>query len=124
MHRAVPAGLIARRGRLRDYAARLERAFAPRPEIATLATPDTMICRCEDVRLGDLDQAWSIRQAKLYTRAGMGACQGRICGPAVQALFDWRPTSVRPPIFPMPVSAFGNNDNDSVEESTTYQETR
>ncbi|HET7215682.1 MAG TPA: pyridine nucleotide-disulfide oxidoreductase, partial [Terriglobia bacterium] len=33
-------------------------------------------------------------------RCGMGACQGRVCGPATQFLFHWSPDSVRPPIFP------------------------
>jgi hypothetical protein len=30
----------------------------------------------------------------------MGPCQGRICGPAVQFILGWEPSSVRPPIFP------------------------
>ncbi len=43
--------------------------------------------------------------AKLQTRCGMGPCQGRICGPALEALFGWRNASVRPPIFPIPIAA-------------------
>jgi hypothetical protein len=39
--------------------------------------------------------------AKLQTRCGMGACQGRICGSAVEFLFGWNDRSVRPPIFPV-----------------------
>ena len=40
------------------------------------------------------------RSAKLHTRCGMGPCQGRVCGPATQFLFKWKPDSVRPPVFP------------------------
>ena len=41
------------------------------------------------------------REAKLHTRAGMGACQGRVCGAALQALKGWAPGVVRPPLFPL-----------------------
>ena len=91
---------IARRGTLRRYAQRLAAAFSLRPDLLTLAKPDTIVCRCEDVRLGDLDAAWSSRQAKLYTRAGMGPCQGRICGAALESMLGWTADSVRPPVQP------------------------
>ncbi|BCJ36451.1 pyridine nucleotide-disulfide oxidoreductase [Actinocatenispora thailandica] len=49
---------------------------------------DTVVCRCEDVRYRALRLAadQDPRVAKLGTRAGMGPCQGRICGPTVAAL--------------------------------------
>jgi hypothetical protein len=53
-----------------------------------------------------LDPAWSAREAKLYTRAGMGACQGRICGAALQFLMGWSPDSVRPPVQPARLGSF------------------
>jgi NADPH-dependent 2,4-dienoyl-CoA reductase/sulfur reductase-like enzyme len=102
--RGVSPALRRRRERMRSYAARLEAAFALRPEVSALATPDTIVCRCEDVRMADLERSWSSRQAKLYTRAGMGACQGRICGAALECLMGWRPDSVRPPIQPARLS--------------------
>ena len=50
------------------------------------ATPrDVIVCRCEEVSLGEIVDsieelgADSARVAKLFTRAGMGLCQGRIC---------------------------------------------
>jgi thioredoxin reductase len=101
---AVTGAQRARRDRLRDYAARLDASFALRETLRTLATPETMVCRCEDVRLGALDPKWSSRQAKLYTRAGMGACQGRICGAALECVMGWSSDSVRPPILPARVS--------------------
>ncbi len=92
--------LVARRNALRARAARMERAFAPRAELRTLATPDTIICRCEDVTLGAIDRSWSMRKAKLYTRAGMGPCQGRVCGAALQCLYGWPADTVRLPAVP------------------------
>lgn len=104
MGRVVSPALRRRGKRMRSYAARLEAAFALRPEVSALATPDTVVCRCEDVRMADLDRTWNARQAKLYTRAGMGACQGRICGAALECVMGWWPDSVRPPIQPARLS--------------------
>ncbi|CAN2203236.1 HcaD Uncharacterized NAD(FAD)-dependent dehydrogenases [Candidatus Nanopelagicaceae bacterium] len=45
----------------------------------------TMICRCEEVTMNELREsvtelgAEDSRTAKLFTRAGMGLCQGRVC---------------------------------------------
>ncbi len=116
------AALYKQRAKEQAFGQHMNKAFQLRSEVHALCAADTIVCRCEDVPFARLQGHTSWTEAKLQTRCGMGPCQGRICGPAVQALFDWRPTSVRPPIFPMPVSAFGNND--SVEESTTYQETK
>jgi NADPH-dependent 2,4-dienoyl-CoA reductase/sulfur reductase-like enzyme len=89
--------LFARRAGFRYTAAAMNRAFAPRPELSSLATSDTIVCRCEDVMLGAIQREWSPRQAKLYTRAGMGPCQGRICGAALELLYGWPADSVRLP---------------------------
>ncbi|WP_263379289.1 FAD/NAD(P)-dependent oxidoreductase [Granulicella paludicola] len=93
----------------RSFGRRMDRAFALRKEMLTLAMPDTIVCRCEDVRFSQISQAaapgngWT--NAKLQTRCGMGPCQGRICGPALNALFGWKNTSVRAPLFPLPIAA-------------------
>jgi NADPH-dependent 2,4-dienoyl-CoA reductase/sulfur reductase-like enzyme len=86
------------------FATSLARSFALRPELRRLSDGATIVCRCEDVRFGALDPAWTARQAKLYTRAGMGPCQGRVCGPALEFLFGWEADSVRPPVRPTPVA--------------------
>ena len=93
--------MIGRRQKLLTFRDLLAECFALRPELTRLARPDTILCRCEDVRLGDLDPTWERREAKLYTRLGMGPCQGRICGPAVRSLFGWTRDTVRPPLFPV-----------------------
>lgn len=93
------------RTRLQRFSKDLDRAFRPRPELADRLLPETIICRCEDVRWGDLDSRWGIRQAKLYTRLGMGPCQGRVCGAAVRSLCGWDADSVRPPVQPCRLSS-------------------
>ncbi len=117
------AGLDRRRAKERAFGERLNAAFRLRPEVRSLAAADTMVCRCEDVSYARLQGHSCWTEAKLQTRCGMGPCQGRICGPAVQSLFGWHAGSVRPPIFPIPISAFGSNDNESLEEVATFQET-
>jgi D-hydroxyproline dehydrogenase subunit alpha len=87
-------------------------AFALRPEVLKLAEPDTIVCRCEDVRLGDLAPFQSWREAKLQTRCGMGPCQGRICGPIVEALKGWKKESVRPPVVACRVGSLIGEENE------------
>ncbi len=99
-------GLFAERSRLRTFARELASAFALRAELRTLPRPDTVVCRCEDVPLGRINAAWTRRQAKLYTRAGMGPCQGRVCAPALDFLLGGGPDSARPPLRPAQISSF------------------
>ena len=97
----VARRLFSKRARARRLAKALERAFRLRPELTTLPSGDTLVCRCEDVPFSRLRTYGSWRAAKLQTRCGMGACQGRVCGPATEFLFNWKPESVRPPISPV-----------------------
>jgi NADPH-dependent 2,4-dienoyl-CoA reductase/sulfur reductase-like enzyme len=91
--------LLPARARHRRFAAKLESAFALRDELRKIPQEDTLICRCEDVSVGAVKSCTNWREAKLYTRCGMGPCQGRICGAAAQFLFGWNIESIRPPIF-------------------------
>lgn len=84
----------------RRFAAQLARTFALNPAIARLAQPDTLVCRCEDVALGALVGHGDWTQAKLRSRCGMGACQGRICGQATRVLLGWTPPAPRFPLQP------------------------
>jgi D-hydroxyproline dehydrogenase subunit alpha len=97
--------LFSVRERARQFARMLDRTFRLRPELRNLPAANTIICRCEDVLYSQLQQHSNWRSAKLHTRCGMGACQGRVCGPAVQFLFRWNPDSVRPPVFPVRVGS-------------------
>ncbi|MFJ3481916.1 FAD-dependent oxidoreductase [Pseudomonas sp. NPDC090202] len=82
------------------FADALNRAFALSPALARLAAPDTLVCRCEDVPYAELATQSSWTAAKLATRCGMGACQGRICSTAAQTLFGWEAPTPRPPFSP------------------------
>ncbi len=99
------------RARTRTYrfAATLQNAFALRDELKNLPEDKTIICRCEDITLSELQRHKTAREAKLQTRCGMGPCQGRICGPACTFLFDWKDQSIRPPIFPTPLGGLDHS---------------
>jgi NADPH-dependent 2,4-dienoyl-CoA reductase/sulfur reductase-like enzyme len=87
------------------FAKGLARAFALREDLRSLAKPDTIVCRCEDVSFATLKghNGWS--DIKLQTRCGMGPCQGRICGPAIEFILNCKPASVRQPLYPVPLRA-------------------
>jgi NADPH-dependent 2,4-dienoyl-CoA reductase/sulfur reductase-like enzyme len=97
--------LVDSRNSWHSFRCSLAAAFALRAELKTLATEETLVCRCEDVSLGRIRQFSGWREAKLQTRCGMGACQGRVCGAAVKFLFGWHADSVRPPILPARISS-------------------
>jgi len=66
----------------------LERAF-PFPEDWAAQAPDELLlCRCEEISVGQLRQAAreagadELNRAKALCRVGMGRCQGRYCGAA------------------------------------------
>lgn len=83
-----------------SFAALVGKAFSPKPELAALCTPETIVCRCEDVTAARLALHDSWRAAKLQTRVGMGTCQGRVCGTACQFLYGWEAPGLRLPVFP------------------------
>jgi NADPH-dependent 2,4-dienoyl-CoA reductase/sulfur reductase-like enzyme len=112
--RGTPRTLAAQRARETGFAGRLARAFALRDELLSLARPDTIVCRCEDVPLGRLAAAGSAREAKLHTRAGMGACQGRVCGAALAFLRGFTPDTVRPPLAPVPVAVLAEEEDEAL----------
>jgi NADPH-dependent 2,4-dienoyl-CoA reductase/sulfur reductase-like enzyme len=96
---------LRRRARARSFARLLARTFALRPDLKGLPRTDTIVCRCEDVTLEQLRAHDTWRPAKLQTRCGMGPCQGRVCGTAVEFLLGWRMESVRPPVVPVRVDS-------------------
>lgn len=76
----------------RELAARpfIDRAYPP--YTASHAIDDeTIICRCEEVRAGDIRKYAQLgctgpNQSKAFGRCGMGPCQGRFCGLSVTQL--------------------------------------
>jgi D-hydroxyproline dehydrogenase subunit alpha len=91
---AAQAGPIRRRLR---RLARLQQAnmaiFPVGSALYQLATPDTIVCRCEDVTAGEITrhrsfESGDVNVAKARTRAGMGRCQGRHCQWQISALLQ------------------------------------
>ena len=66
----------------------LERAFPFPEDWAAQAPDDLLLCRCEEISVGQLRQAAreagadELNRAKALCRVGMGRCQGRYCGAA------------------------------------------
>jgi len=94
----------------------LDRMYTPRVEILRPAD-EVIVCRCEEVTAGQIRAVVAHgcqgpNQAKSFLRAGMGPCQGRLCGPVVSAVIAGeRGVSVaeigyyriRPPLKPITV---------------------
>jgi NADPH-dependent 2,4-dienoyl-CoA reductase/sulfur reductase-like enzyme len=104
--------------RHRRFQAGLWELFRGPRLLTELASPETVICRCEELTLAEIESGFdpgtqSIGAAKRATRAGMGRCQGRYCGPVLAALAaarqavpldeaaHWAP---RPPVKPIHIS--------------------
>lgn len=61
----------------------------------SLANRETLVCRCEEVTFGEIEDALSedlsmIGAVKRQTRVGMGRCQGRYCAPVLDTLMAAR----------------------------------
>lgn len=102
---AAARKLFAKRARYQKVVPLMAEAFRLRPELKRLARGDTFVCRCEDVTFDRMKDFDSWRAAKLQTRCGMGPCQGRVCGAAVEFLFGWTMDSARPPVFAVKCSS-------------------
>jgi NAD(P)H-nitrite reductase large subunit len=104
-------------GRQDRFAAVLDALFPFPCHLHTLLTDDTVLCRCEEVTVGDVRQAiaqgaTTVSAVRMLTRAGMGRCQGRMCGHSVASLLVReldRPLAAvdqvtpRPPVMPVPL---------------------
>jgi NADPH-dependent 2,4-dienoyl-CoA reductase/sulfur reductase-like enzyme len=120
---SVAQSLARRRGKMLRFANLLATTFALRPELKTLAQSDTIVCRCEDVPYALISQHSSWRSAKLHTRCGMGPCQGRICGTALEFLNGWNVDSIRPPIFPAAIASLAACRKNLTNNPAEIQET-
>jgi thioredoxin reductase/bacterioferritin-associated ferredoxin len=96
---------------------------ALRADTIGLATPDTVVCRCESLTRRAIEAeiesgAVSSNAVKSGQRAGMGPCGGKYCQSSVarlialhenRALSEIAPPTPRPPIRPVPVSALAGD---------------
>jgi bacterioferritin-associated ferredoxin len=101
----------------------LDEISMPRPGLYELATDDTIVCRCEEITLKEVREAAAegitdMNELKRMTRMGMGNCQGRMCGPALQEILarakgvaaaDIAPLKPRPPIKPVPLTVMAGH---------------
>jgi thioredoxin reductase/bacterioferritin-associated ferredoxin len=91
----------------------------PKPGVLELVPDHTIICRCEEVTLGEIrkavgDGAASINDIKRRTRLGMGHCQGRFCGEVINDLLSMLSKETRfresftprIPVRPVPFKVF------------------
>ena len=118
-------GLADRLGWAREMAIRpfLDRRYRP---MALVPGDDVVVCRCEEVTAGELRAAvgqgcQGPNQAKSFTRAGMGPCQGRMCGTTVTTVLaaavgrtpgEVGHARVRPPLKPISVGELANAGGD------------
>ena len=80
---------------------------------------DMLVCRCEEVTVGEIREAiaqgaYDVVGVKRRTRAGMGLCQGRTCEKMVQQIISQElgvgpdetgVSSTRPPVRPISYGA-------------------
>ena len=121
---ALDSGLTTLRDRARADRMRHRRfqqalwsLYAAPPHSASLLTPETVICRCEEVTFGEIeatlaDEIKSAGAVKRRTRLGMGRCQGRYCTSVLENLLaekcgqlrgEFTGFAPRVPVKPLPI---------------------
>lgn len=104
----------------------LDQLYAPAQTVLAPAD-DTIVCRCEEITSGQIREAARLgatgpNQVKAFLRAGMGPCQGRMCGTVVAGLIaETRGASMeevgalrpRAPFKPMTVGELAREPQDA-----------
>jgi hypothetical protein len=132
--RDVPPGRIATLkqslSREKKFAAVLNALFPLSAHLNNLLTEDTMLCRCEEVTVGEIrraidEGATTVSAVRMLTRAGMGRCQGRMCGSPVARLLAQalgQPVETvglanpRAPVMPIPLRGMIDEDYQQIRE--------
>ena len=105
------------RKRHRLFASRFNVLGNPSRRALTAIPDDTILCRCEDITVGEVKEAIADGcrtpvAVKRALRTGMGICQGRICGPVLSEMIgactatpveNQTPLSVRWPVKAVPL---------------------
>ncbi len=104
----------------------IDMLYLPPPSLRIPSDPDIVVCRCEEVTSGQIDEAVKLgcpgpNQLKFFSRCGMGACQGRNCGLTTTEILA-RATGevpnqvgyfrIRPPILPVKLGEIAGMDVD------------
>lgn len=114
--------ILRRLGRREAFRRALRPLHAVGAGIYELATPETTVCRCEELTRERIEEAVSttadVNVVKILTRAGMGLCQGRYCQRQIAAMIERRhglalaelPVSTpRAPVRPVPIAAVADS---------------
>jgi len=115
MHRMQP--VFKELDRQRSFQRLYGRLFTAEAGIYTWAQDDTILCRCESVTRDSVATAvglgaHSVTAVKGITRAGMGACQGRLCSHLIaghiaqitgKSIASCGQFSARAPIYPLSI---------------------
>ncbi|MEA3239151.1 MAG: FAD-dependent oxidoreductase [Candidatus Bipolaricaulota bacterium] len=102
----------------------------PLPKIEERMGDDTIICRCERVRAGEIralirSGCRDMNEIKAVTRAGMGACGGKTCTPLIKRIFreegvllsELEENVKRPLFVEVPLGVFAGTDFADKEEA-------
>ncbi len=121
-----PAELVAALEREKAARPLLDRLFRPH---TVLPADEALVCRCESLTGGDIrqavrDGAMGPNQLKAFSRAGMGPCQGRMCGLAIAeivaaergvAVEHIGSFHIRPPIKPLTLGELAAMEGEAAE---------
>ncbi|MGD8335782.1 MAG: FAD/NAD(P)-binding oxidoreductase [Desulfobacterales bacterium] len=122
--------LMSQRGRQLQYGRFINQLCRLEPDCYTGISDETMICRCEEVTMGEVRRQLyngfaTMNGIKKATRCGMGNCQGRTCGPIlfdIISAFTQRPpasvgyTSARSPVKTVSLGALAQMTMNSRED--------
>jgi thioredoxin reductase/bacterioferritin-associated ferredoxin len=112
------------------FARMLAKVFTIPAGLYELADNDTIICRCEQVKLSEVKKAisygaQSVSDIKNITRSGMGYCQGRTCGSILAHILatetgrtveESQFLNIRPPVHPLFIERIEENSHSVVTQ--------
>ncbi|MGI6157867.1 MAG: (2Fe-2S)-binding protein [Saccharofermentanales bacterium] len=98
----------------------VDRPFFSTPASEAPLSDETYVCRCEGITLGEVraliaEGYTTLDEIKRISRAGMGPCQARTCGPLIAAEIarmtglpreEIAPSAKRPPITPVSIDFY------------------
>lgn len=100
----------------------IDHIFPPNHQTLNPAKQQTIVCRCEEITVGQIHEAISQgarhpAQIKGKTRAGMGPCQGRMCASTIAEIIAERCSlniaeveamRIRTPLKPLSIEQYAN----------------
>ena len=85
--------IFAKLNKLEKFGKSMAKLMTPSSHIIKNITKDTIVCRCEDIKREEIEDAIKsgakeINQLKSWTRCGMGPCQGRTCEDSIARIIS------------------------------------